>query len=235
MSSASRIRRFGSRHRAFGGAGVVTYYSSDAMGGADGTTLALHVPVAVGAAPAGIGWTEVNGPSPTVQLLGNRAINNTAVNGGHRLALDAAGVTPTDQSVLCDIKFFTNLGGSAQEGFIARMTGGGAGVGGYHLTYVQTGVPFFRLDRIDDGFAGTQIGGNYLYPFPAFGTVAACEIRCVGGNISAIVDGVTIIAGVDGAPLTGTKGGLYFSANGVSATAAATGVHFDNLVVRSPS
>lgn len=218
------------RQREPSGASVVTYYGSDGMTGTDTTTLVLHTPTAVAPAPAGTSWTEINGASPTVQLLANRLINNTAVPGIHRMAMNTT-TTASDHSVTADFTFYTNL--ISVEAIVARMTGGASGVGGYHLTY-NSNSQVWQLIRIDDAFVSTQLGANQSYTFPVSGTVVPIEIRCVGGNVKCYVGGSLILDQTDGSPLTGTKAGVYFNSGG-TATAAGTGIHVDNIVIRSPS
>jgi hypothetical protein len=230
---AKLLQKTGRTFTSLFGASAATYYGSDGFTDASATTLALHTPSAVAPAGAATSWTEVNGASPTVQILNNRLVNATAVAGVHRMAMNSA-VTPTDHEVTFDLTFFTNLLDSSLTAAVARMTGGGAGVGGYHLVHFQSATPGFRLLRITDAFATTQLGADQSYAFPASGTVVPCRIRCVGGNVKCYVGGALILDQTDGTPLTGTKAGVYFNSGG-TAPAAATGVHLDNLVIRSPA
>jgi hypothetical protein len=208
-----------------------TYYASDAFTGADTTTLALHTPDAVAPAPAGASWEQINGASPSMQILGNRAINNTTDASFHILELIPTAPGSADHSVIATYKFFTNFTDSSYTGVCARMSAGQFGA--YRLEYVQSASPFWRLLRVDDAFALSQLGANVPYAFPALGTEVTVEIRAVAGSVKAIVGGVTIVDQTDGSPLTGKNGGL--NALNATAPAAATGVHVVEITVRSPT
>lgn len=228
-------RRRGRRDpRDYAASGSVTYYASDACNDVNGTVITSHTPVAVGSAPAGTGYVATNGAVPDIQIQGNRiALFGTPSSA--RVVLNG-GVTPSDQSVTADFVMFTPVSG---QFIVLQARCQTVNVEGYFLQYspnaASPNLSTFSLQRGDAAFGQVQIGSNYTFAFPTLGTVVPVEIRAVGGAISANINGVVgAISGTDASPLTGTRAGVFFIPGGVAMTSN-TGVHIDNIVVRSPS
>lgn len=235
MTARNWMKRAGPRWRVSGaGPTSIVYYASDACTDANSTVITSHTPVAVGSAPAGTGWVATNGAVPALQIQGNRiALFGTPSSA--RAVLNG-GVTPANASYTADLVMYTPVSGQFIS-FQARCQTGN--VEGYFLQYAPNALSpelsTFSLQRGDAAFGQVQIGSNYTFPFPTPGTAVPVEIRCVGGAISAKIDGVTnAISGTDGSPLTGTRAGVCIIPGGVAMTSS-TGVHVDNIVVRSPT
>lgn len=223
------------RQREPSGAAVATFYGSDAMTGADTTVITAHTPVAVGANPAGLAWVTTNGAVPDVQLLSNRLAEVGTVASSNRAVMTMT-TSAADQSVQADFVMFTIINSQIKSLGARGQTGN---VSSYYLQYAPNAstptLSYFAIFRVDAAFGQTQIGSNYTFAFPSSGTVVPTELRCQGGAISATINGVVnAISGTDASPLTGTLGGFLFL-HGTAGDTATTGVHLDNLVIRSPS
>jgi hypothetical protein len=200
---------------AAGSRGGISTLASDTFTASDGTALTAHIPE-LGA------WVR-NGPSSSGAgdpvINGNRVHNQNDANVRYHYL-----VTPSspDYDITCDVVMRSDNNASA-AGPAGRQDL--SAVTAYYARY-NTGVDAWQLFKVVNN-AATQLGTNQAATL-VVDQAYACTLSMKGTLIRLLVDTVVLISVTDAAVTAGAAGIRV----GGAATST-TGVHLDNLVVRT--